>query len=159
MTLKYLKIMRKIISSLQNNEKIKGTKSFNYEILIKFTLRNKKKKEQEKIKVLTEENCSSTTPLYTLIFSIPNDFDFNFVHEMLIPKKVLKRLVCLFLKRIILLCLLTTIKSLPVDIMSTTIEYLRNNLYGNEKKLDELFTKNSEILDRNDFKDIFEIIS
>lgn len=153
----HFKIIRKTLSKLQNN-KIKCTELIKYEVLIKFT---SKKKDEGKIKVLIKENNNSIYPdniFYSIIFVIPNDFDFDFVDEMLISKKVFKKLVYLFLKRTILLSILTAMGSINISTNDIIIEHVKNNLYHNEKKLDELFTKNSEILDRDDFKDIFEII-
>ncbi len=142
--MKYLKIIRKVISNLQNNINLKKTYEFDYRIMIEFTSRN--------IEKITIESCwtESNIPILIIIFSIPDSFDFNFVKELFIPNKVFNKLLHYYISRYILLSLIDSKANL--DIM---IDSIKISLYKIELELSKLFDRYSEILDRDEFENIF----
>jgi hypothetical protein len=143
--LKYLKIIRKIISKLNDNKKMKKQLNCNYKIVFEFT-----SWIIQKIRVNTYFN--SDDPIIIIIFSIPKDFDFNFVDEMLIPKKVFKKLIKYYLKKYLFISLLDCQRYTDNEDIYKQIE---DALFQTEKSLVDLFTKYSEIIERDQFNEIF----
>lgn len=142
----YLKILRKTLVKIQDDQSIKFQLACNYKVAFEFISGN-----IERILVKPHFINTDDKPLFIILLSIPENFSFDFIENMCIPKKLFKKLLYHLTRRMLLLSLLTHIGIISKEAKSK----LKNDLYENEEKIGWLFNKYPEIIDSNDFREIF----
>lgn len=144
------KVVKKIIMQLQNSKEIKRTDKFDYSICIEFNPGT-----IDKIIVATHVINRGDVDRVLVVFSIPKSFNFSFVNEMNIPKKVFKDLVYYYITRYTLSSLLNSyVIHKDVDYDKVEKKILKS-VDRCENDINQLFFKYSEILDRDEFDNMF----